>query len=137
MRTCTCGDCLDVAFSNSILMMSANTTESIGLLLTVTIYFESFGRKETIVAMVGFNVEALLVSKCFEIKFALDSFSSTSGNLREAKNLATSMVDEESATSITCLLSAVCGTMHRPQTCSDQLKWNERRKRYSKKKLFI
>ena len=57
---------LGVAFSNAILMVSANTTERVGLLLAVTVRLKFLGRKDAIVGVISLDAKTLLAGHRLE-----------------------------------------------------------------------
>jgi hypothetical protein len=62
-------NCFYITFSNTVLMMCADTTESIFLIQLVTIRLERFGSKDTIVGMIFLNDYPLLPSNGFQLAF--------------------------------------------------------------------
>ena len=99
-RTGLSNHCLDGAFADSILEVSADTTESDLLSVFVDSGLEGFGLKDAVVGVVVLDREACAGHFLFEEPLRSDSLFGGEGNLMDMMNESGGLVNKDSPSAV-------------------------------------
>ena len=103
------GDCLDGTFSNTILVVSINSTESKSLAEALTVRVKVGAAKDPVIRMIAFDGNAHIGSLMFKDQFATNGVIGSSGELVTHKTKGAAMVDIDGATGVAMVGGTVAG----------------------------
>ena len=89
--------CLDVALGNPVLVVSPDAAERVGLAEIITVAPEGCGGKHVVVRVVGFDFDPVGARLSLKAMLVFDGLGSRSRGLAVVEQLATRVIDKESA----------------------------------------